>query len=109
MHNSSAGILGALGVWKSKHILFEKLSVNRVFLMFSCSIELSILQEQQTMQSSFAYMLVVLVLNKLIFDFLNLWTTTDQCTTVLLAYLFLWVCGKAKYHFKEIICELVFF
>ena len=65
MHNSSAGILVALGVWKSKNIILEKLSVNCVFFKcFIVDIELSILQEQQTMQSSFAYMLVVLVMNK---------------------------------------------
>ena len=36
MQSSSAGILGALGVWKSKHIILEKLSVNCVF--FKCFI-----------------------------------------------------------------------
>ena len=78
MPRSFAGILEALGVWKSKHIILEKLSVDSVFFKcFFADIELSILQEQQTMQSSFAYMLVVLVLNKLIFDFLKLRRTTD--------------------------------
>ena len=32
MHNSSAVILVALGVWKSKNIILEKLSVNCVFI-----------------------------------------------------------------------------
>ena len=78
MHKSSVGILIALGVWKS-NISCQR---NKLLTIFYndysiADIELSIVQEQQTMQSSFAYMLVVLVLNKLIFDFLNLWITTD--------------------------------
>ena len=41
MSSSFAGILDALDVWKSKHIILEKLSVNRVFLNVSLQILIS--------------------------------------------------------------------